>query len=195
MKILFASLLCLVLPTAECFALKGGPIYPVAGNIVGTYAGVLQGVFDPTNPASSNSLGVFSLGVPTTGLATGAFIMFSRGRVFNGTINASGDPNRGSVRGLLQATYNFNLQRTQLDASGNPTVVSIPVTATANGPISANVVAPKNGAHGTSTRLNGQATLSITGGFVSGTTGEPIVTSILSLVVSGFRQSTTAPTG
>jgi hypothetical protein len=193
MKILLAALMCLVLCTSECFALKGGPVYPGSTDIVGTYAGVLQGLFDPTNPASSNSIGVFSLGIPQSGLSTGTFIMFARGRAFTGTINATGDPNRGTVRGLLAASYNFNLQRTQIDASGNPVVVSIPITATANGPIQATIVAPKSGTVlGTATRLTGAATLSITGGFVSGSTGEPIVTSVLSLGVSGFKQSATA---
>lgn len=189
MRILLASLMCLVLCTAECFALKGGPVYPVGTNITGTYAGVLQGVFDPTNPSSSNSIGLFSLAVPRSGLSTGAFIMFARGRAFTGTINAAGDPDRGTVKGLLEASYNFNLQRTQLDDMGNPVVVSIPITATANGPIQATVIAPKASSIGAATRLTGQAILSITGGFVSGSTGEPIVTSVLSLAVSGFKQS------
>lgn len=195
MKILLASLLCLVLGASQCFALKGGPPYPGGGtNIVGTYAGVLQAAFDPTNPASSNSIGVFSLGIPASGLSTGSFIMFARGRAFTGTINATSDPNRATVRGLLSASYNFNLQRTQLDTNGNPVVVSIPITATANGPIQASVVSPRTGGSAVAaTRLTGDATLSITGGFVSGTTGDPIITSILSLAVSGFKQSNTAP--
>ncbi|HEX8679140.1 MAG TPA: hypothetical protein VF683_04240 [Chthoniobacterales bacterium] len=194
MKILLAALMCFVLATAECAAVSGGPIYPAGTDIYGTYAGVLQGLFDPTNPSSSNSIGVFSLGVPRTGLSSGAFLMFARGRTFTGRINAAGDPDRGTVSGLLQASFNFNLQRTELNEDGKPVVVSIPITATANGPISTTVVTPTNarGATGAATRLTGEATLSITGGFVSGSTGEPIVTSVLLLSVTGFKQSTTA---
>ena len=179
---------------AQCLAVKGGPEYPAGRNITGTYAGVMQGIFDPTNPASSNSIGVFSLGVPQTGLATGTFLMFARGRAFTGTINAAGDPDAGTVKGLLAASYNFNLQRTEVDDDGNPVVVSIPITATANGPIQSRVIAPRSGRIGAATRLKGDATLSITGGFVSSGTGEPIVTSVLSLAVTGFKQSDTAVT-
>src|ERR1700712_6118157 len=111
MKILLASVMCLVLCTTECFALKGGPVYPAGTNIVGTYAGVLQGVFDPTNPASSNSIGLFSLSVPSTGFATGAFVMFSRGRVFTGTAQAFADPIKASLKGILTATFNYTFTR------------------------------------------------------------------------------------
>lgn len=158
--------------------------------MVGTYAGVMQGLFDPTNPASSNSLGIFSLGVPQTGLSTGSFIMFSRGRAFTGSINATADADKATIKGLLDATYNFNLQTTEIDGDGNPVVVSIPITATVNGPIQARVVASRQGRSTTAgTRLRGEATVSVTGGFVDGSTGEPIVEAILSLSVDGFKQS------
>ena len=62
MKAILGSLLCLVLCASECFALKGGPPYPGGStSIVGTYAGVLQPAFDPTDPFSANSVGVFTL--------------------------------------------------------------------------------------------------------------------------------------
>jgi hypothetical protein len=84
----------------------------------------------------------------------------------------------------------------QTDDNGNPIVVSIPVTATANGPITSKVVAPAAASDiGAAARLTGEATLSVTGGFVSGSTGEPVVTSVLSLAVSGFKQSSNAPSG
>ena len=65
MKTILGSLLCFVLFASECFALSGGPQYGGGVNVVGAYAGVLQPAFDPTDPFSSNSLGVFTLVVPT----------------------------------------------------------------------------------------------------------------------------------
>ena len=193
MKAVLGCLLCLVLTGAQCFAVSGGPDYGGGGlNVVGTYAGVMQGVFDPTSPASSNSIGVFSIGVQPAGLATGSFIMFSRGRAFTGSINAVADPESASLKGLLDARYNYNLQRTQLDENGQPVVVSIPVTSTANGPITAKITTPRRVVAAISaTRVTGEATLSISGGFVSGTTGEQLIQSVLSLAVSGFKQSNT----
>jgi hypothetical protein len=194
-KALFGSLLCLVLAASQSFAIKGGPPYPAGGNIVGTYGGVLQGIFDPTTPSSSNSIGVFSLGVPKTGNATGPFVMFTRGRVFSGTIQAAADPVKASIKGVLDAKYNYNLSRTVTDSAGNTTIVTIPVTANANGPLNATVAATKSAKTlATSTTiLQGTAVLNVSEGQVSAN-GDPIIVSILSLTVSGFKQSDTAPT-
>ncbi|MEO5717727.1 MAG: hypothetical protein ABIR29_04050 [Chthoniobacterales bacterium] len=71
MKAILGSLLCFVLCASECFAIKGGPPYPTSTNIIGFYVGVLQPAFDPTDSFSGNSLGVFTLGIPTTGTVRG----------------------------------------------------------------------------------------------------------------------------
>ncbi len=194
MKLLLACLMCLILPAAECFALKGGPPYPASTNLVGTYAGVLQGVFDPTNPGSSNALGIFSLGVPASGNATGTFVMFSRGRVFTGTARAFADPDKASLKGVLAATYNYNLSQRVVSADGTVTIVTTPVTASVQGPVEANIVTPRSGSlfRSSATILRGDATLSISQGQVNAN-GDPVINSILSLVVSGVKQSNTAP--
>lgn len=192
MKILFASVMCLVLGAAECFAIKGGPVYPAGTNIVGTYGGVLQGLFDPTTPSSSNTIGVFSLGVPKTGNATGPFVIFARGRVFSGTIQASADPTKASIKGVLSATFNYTLSQTVTDSAGVTTVITRPVTASANGPIAATVASGKANKIGTSaTLIQGTATLNIAQGQVAAN-GDPVIVSIVSLSVSGFKQSDTA---
>ncbi|MGZ4984761.1 MAG: hypothetical protein ACXV8A_01605 [Chthoniobacterales bacterium] len=194
MKIVLASLMCLLLGASQSFAHKGGPTYPAGTNIGGSYAGVLQGVFDPTNPASSNSIGIFSLKVPSTGNATGTFVMFSRGRVFTGTAQAFADPNKSSLKGVLEATYNFNLLVPVSTVSSTGIVVttisSVPVTASANGPINATVAQSKsaNLFSTATTIVSGDATLSISQGEVAAN-GDPVITSILSLVVSGVKQS------
>ena len=188
MKALFASLLCLVLTASETFAIKGGPPYPAGTNLVGTFAGVLQGVFDPTNPGSSNSIGVYSIGVPKTGNATGPFVMFARGRVFSGTITATADPNKATIQGVLNATYNFSVT--------NSSGLTVQVTANANGPLDATVASTKSKNLGTSsTTMRGTAVLNISQGLVNGATFDPIIADILSLTVSGYKQSDTAPTG
>jgi hypothetical protein len=185
MKILLASLMCLVLTASECFALKGGPVYGEGGNIVGTYAGTLIPAFDPTDPISSNSIGIFSVTVPQSGLATGAFMMFAQGRTFNGTIRGTANPNKGSLRGILNATFNYTL--TFLDGAGM--VQTTEVTATVNGNLSAKVHSGRQTVFtSTATLLRGEAILFIDQGQVAGN-GQPILSGVISLTVDGFRQS------
>ena len=193
MKIILASLMCLVLCATECFAISGGPVFPTTGtNIVGTYAGVLQGVFDPTNPASSNSIGIFSLGVPSTGNASGAFVMFSRGRVFTGTARAFADPIKASLKGILTATFNYNLSQIITAADGGQSVVTRAVTASVNGPINATIAtSTRSNFSGSTTVIRGDATLNIDQGQVA-QNGDPVIVSTLSLVVTGVKQSNSA---
>jgi hypothetical protein len=189
MKALFGSLLCLVLGASGCFAISGGPVYPAGTKIVGHYAGVLQGVFDPTNPASSNSVGIFSLGIPTSGLTTGTFLMFAQGRVFTGNVQGSGSPVSSTLQAILTATFNYTLH----NISSTGEVTDISVTASVNGTMRAAIQAAKSSSlFGTSaTLLLGNATLNIDQGGVA-STGIPILTGVLSLRVNGFKQSDTA---
>ncbi|MBA2435034.1 MAG: hypothetical protein M3480_07040 [Verrucomicrobiota bacterium] len=188
MKAILGSLLCLVLVSSECFALKGGPPYPASTNIIGTYAGVLQPAFDPTDPFSANSLGVFTLGVPSTGASTGTFIMFTRGRIFGGTIQGVGDVNKATVSALLDASFNYTL--TVIDDLGVPQ--SIEVTASVNGPLNAKVVPTRSPFAISSAKLKGDATVFISNGGVTGD-GDPIIDGTLSLDVMGFKQSSAEP--
>src|SRR5947209_18393795 len=120
MKVLLAALMCLVFMITQSFAISGGPPYPGSTNVVGVYAGVMKPkkvpttcATDPTtcpdNPpgCSANSLGVFSVGVPNSGLATGTFVMFSQGRVFSGTVQGTADPGKATLKAVLSASFNF----------------------------------------------------------------------------------------
>ena len=118
MKILLGALMCLGLTAVQSFALKGGPVYPAGANITGTYAGVLEPVFDPTDPFSSNSLGIFSLGVPSAGLSNGSFVMFFQGTVFRGTIQGVGSPLDGSLKAILSAWFSISSSSTLSDIFG-----------------------------------------------------------------------------
>lgn len=189
MKALFGALLCLVLGVSESLAISGGPVYPAGTKIVGHYAGVLQGVFDPTNPASSNSVGIFSLGIPSSGLTTGTFLMFAQGRVFTGNVQGSGSPVSSTLQAILTATFNYTLH--QISSTGEVTDIS--VTASVNGTMRAGIQSARNSSlFGTSaTLLLGDATLNIDQGRVA-SNGVPVLTGTLNLKVNGFKQSDTA---
>ena len=191
MKAILASLLCFVLVASESFALKGGPPYPVGTGLPGLYAGVLQPAFDPTDPFSSNSLGLFTLGIPTTGASSGNLIIFSRGRVYSGSIQGITDTNTATVSALLNATFDYTL--TSIDPNtGQP--VSINVTATITGPFSAKIVRNRNAGVGATALLRGSATGFLSNGGVDGN-GDPIIDGTLTFAVFGFKQSNTAPSG
>lgn len=213
MKILLACLMCLVLTEAECFAIKGGPIYPAGTNVFGTYAGILEPRFDPTNPFSSNSLGLFSLSVPSTGLASGSFVMFAYGIVFRGTVQGLGNPNKGTIQGILDGSFAVaSNQSTITDAFGFTfTSSTSSVTARAEGNLTASVTSTRTGGATSASLLKGTATLFVSqqatgsssptptpspsptpGSGGSGGTGG--VVAAFTLDVVGFKQSDTATT-
>src|SRR5947207_13832016 len=163
MKGLLGCLLCLVFTITQAFAISGGPPYPGATNVVGVYAGVMKPKKVPaTCPAdpstcpdsppgcSANSLGVFSVGVPNSGTATGTFVMFSQGRVFNGTIKGTADPgkdaNSARLNAVLSATFNYTLTFPPTPCpvptpapACTPSSFSQEVTASANGTLDAHI--------------------------------------------------------
>lgn len=189
MKAILGSLLCFVLFASECFAIKGGPPYPGnTASLAGTYAGVLQPTFDPTDPFSSNSLGVFTLGIPTDGASTGTFLMFTRGRIFGGSIQGVTDPNKAKVNALIFATFNYTLEF--VDSTG--TLKTFPVTASVTGSLTAKVTSNTNTQSQSSALLTGSATAFISNGGVEGN-GDPTLDGSLTLEVMGFKQSNTAP--
>jgi hypothetical protein len=219
MKIVLAALMCFVFALTHAFAISGGPPYPGSTNIVGVYAGVMKPKkvpatcpVDPTTcpdspfGCSANSLGVFSVGVPNSGLATGTFVMFSQGRVFNGTIQGTADPgkdaNSARINAALSASFNFTL--TEITPCPIPTpspdctpsATTQQVTASANGSLSAHFRNQSSQAilGAASVRLAGSATIDISQGQVDPGTLEPIITCHMTLVVRGFKQTDTAPT-
>jgi hypothetical protein len=201
MRILLALLMCLVFGTTQCFALKGGPPYPNGGNIKGTYAGIMQGVFDPTNPRSSNTLGLFSFVLPESGFATGTVVFFVAGRTFTGTVSGVGDPNKGKLRGVVQSTVVNKVVVCDRTTTPLGTVVienhTTDVTDRADGTLDATITpSSKAGSSVNGTLLKGT-------GFVTATqsvtdpadcTAILVNSSPLSLLVDGFKQSTNTTT-
>ena len=190
----------IVFAVSAAYAIKGGPPYPSGLNVVGTYGGVLSPTPTPipapppaaAPPCSANSIGVFSVGVPSTGVATGTFVMFSQGRVFSGTIQGIADPGSSSLRGVLAATYNFTFNRPNPVTGVNE---SIAVTATANGSLKSKIAQTGQNALGVAaTRIRGLASLDISQGLVSGVDLTPIVDCESTYRVIGFKQSSSAPT-
>ena len=215
MKVLLGFLMCLVLTIAQTFAISGGPWGRNQLVVTGVYAGVMKPKKVPaTCPAdpstcpdsppgcSANSLGVFSVGVPTSGLATGTFVMFSQGRVFSGTIQGNADPGKATLTAVLSASYNFTV-------TFGPTPCPIPtpapactpsafteqVTATADGNLNTHITTQlsRESLGATATRLVGSATIDISHGEVNPDLS-PFVNCHMELKVSGFKQSETPPT-
>ena len=191
MRSLFAALMCLVFSASQCLALSGGPIYPGASTVVGTYAGVLQPT-EATDASGMNSLGVFSIGVPKTGIASGAFVMFSQGRVFSGTVQGTADAGRATLKGILEATFNFTVTRTFFNpVTGETTTTTTEVTAQADGTLDTKITDSRDSSF-SATRLNGDARLDISQGRVNDD-NSPSVSCSMDLGVIGFKQSSAEP--
>ena len=195
--------MCLILSASQCFAISGGPFGGGSTSVVGIYAGVIKrpsdtppavipvGCLAPAVNCSANSLGVFSVGVPASGISSGTFVMFSQGRVFTGTIRGTADPSKAVLTGVLNATFNFSV--TTFDALGKPTTTQ--VTASANGKLKTKITngSSQSAFGAAATRLAGTATLNTDQGEVN-STNEPCVTCFMTLRVVGFKQSNSAPT-
>lgn len=208
MKTVFPLLLCYALTITQTFALSGGPVFGGSRvSTTGIYSGVLQGQEEidtttsgptipgdpiPTDPTvtgvPSNALGLFSLTVPTTNLATGAFMLFADGEIFSGTINGSADPDSGQLKALLDGTFTFNLTTFTSTGTTNTTAV----TATALGQLTARVSASNALAATSLARLNGTASLQVSFGEVDVATLQPIIARTITFTVTGFKQSQAA---
>ena len=118
MKRILSFLLCIILLKAQAFAIHGNLAGTDSGTfITGTYSGTMipedlsEGTrtFDENGDETGiiNSVGLFSVGMPDTGIGQGGFIIFTDGRSYSGSITAVGDPGEGSITGILEATYSF----------------------------------------------------------------------------------------
>ncbi len=175
MKIILASLMCLVLGASQCFAIKGGPNYGGSGHIIGTYAGVMQGEL------GTNGLGIFTISVPQTGLASGLFIIFQSGLFLNGTLQAVADGTQKQITALLHA------EATKTEIFGG--TVTIMTVAVADGQMVANVSTTNSLTSGT--RLSGTAVVNEHG--PDDQIGDPM--NDKNYLISGFQQSSSPPSG
>ncbi len=207
---------------AAAYAISGGPQFPAGANIVGTYAGVLTPTSSPcpsVTPApvpdctpsvascGANSLGVFSVGAPQSGIASGTFVMFAQGRVFSGTIQGVADPQKATLKGILTARYDFTVTSDATpcpcDVAPTPCVSPVPsctpskssehITALANGSLKSRITTTSSTFTGIgATRLKGTATLDISNGTVDVPGFGQHTDCEIYMKVSGFKQSNTA---
>ncbi len=129
MKRILSFLLCIVFLKAQVLAHTGGPDSAESENIAitGTYSGVLIPKDEESaTPAvqgseAMNSLGIFTVGMPSSGLGDGTFLIFTQGTIFSGTMTAVGDPGKGSVSAIIEGFFTFtDFVR---DANGDPILV------------------------------------------------------------------------
>lgn len=99
MKALLGTLMCLVFTMTQAFAISGGPWGggSTTINVIGTYAGVMHDIV-----VGSGNLGIFTLSVPQSGLATGTVFLFTGQRAFSGPITGLADPNSDVLEATLQ---------------------------------------------------------------------------------------------
>ena len=119
-------------------------------------------------------------------------MMFSEGQTFPGTINAVGNALKGTLSGLLEASFDTNINQI-IGAE----VVTVTVTTSVNGTLEAKVSATQGSASrdvagltvgSTFQRVTGTAVLSYDQGQVNDAL-QPIVTNVLNYTVDGVKQS------
>ena len=174
MKILLGCLMCLVLGASQCFAISGGPFGGASHvTVTGTYAGVFVPipVTNPTPPPATitdNSLVLFTLKIPRTGLASGVAAVFRNGIFYVGTIVGSADPDTAKLTGEVNAAF-FQVSST------STTSTTIKAEYDANGKfVNAKVVANQTVGSSSATRIRGKASLTNTNdATVSGVMPDP----------------------
>lgn len=205
MKQVFSLLLAFVFLQVQTWAIGGGPQGNGGGAaLTGTYAGVLIPVSQstPPNTAQINSaaIGLFVVGVPTVGPATGSALAFVNGIAFLGDMTGIADPKKQTLVGVVEGVSNVDatLLVPVVDANGNVTYQQITSKIFAQGSIKAAFengggnVDPLTGTAGGNRRLSGQSSLDL---FVNvNADGTPGIFNTVKFRVDGFQQSATAST-
>lgn len=178
---LLAVLLCNVLAVAQVSALSGGPVYP-GGSVstTGIYSGVMNGLL-------SNSLGLFTVSIPRSGLGTGTAAVFRNGYFFPGTIQAAVDPESASLSGLLD--LKATVGTISIGTVGDNTVTLFAVL-TASGLIRATISQSTSRFSRGTIRLNGTAVVSVSPESVAATGSvDPSLLVPVSFQIVGFKQA------
>ncbi len=205
MNRVLALLLAFCFAQVQSYALVGGPPPGSGGSsfpLGGTYAGVLI-PRTATSSDTSSAIGLFSIGVPATGAATGAAVVFINGTAYNGEIAGVADPDRSTLQGIVEAVSNFSIAELvptgAVDANGNPVFATVQTNIFAQGnidttiaqefdPVSSGGVQISSGI-----RISGTASLDLFS-TIDPNTGNPIIDSTVIFDVDGFLQSSTVTT-
>lgn len=195
MKRVLPLLLAYVFLQTQSWALSGGPNYGSKGfTPVGTYGGVLLDTTTGDAAAGVDfaaSTGVFSVGVPQTGVATGSLALFVHGAAYVGSIVASVDPEKQLFQGVVNGTSLFQVVEIVTTGSGNNISTStVTFSIFAEGNINAKFIQTDTSLtqNAKATRLIGTAQIQ-TFGHINND-GSPDITSTSTLTVSGLQQST-----
>lgn len=180
MRAVLGCLLCLVLGTAQTFAIKGGPNFGGAGvRTTGTYAGVM--LPGPLSPGV-NSIGLFSVTIPKTGLGTGTVVIFTAGQTYTGTFQGLADPDSAKLSGEVDASFPYLATVVGSVDNGKTIFITETVSAKAVGKLEGQITKNKNVFSTASARLTGEAdiqfSLSVNNPFTE-----------IAYTVSGFKQA------
>ncbi len=185
MKNVLSLLLSFVFIQTQSWALTGGPFGSsgAQASVIGTYAGVLV----PTN-LGSNSLGLFNIGVPETGFASGSFAIFASGGTFYGTMYGVLDPNTRELSAVAEGQQ--NAKRTIVDPLTGAVTISFRPVALASGQITAKLQEVRDKQRSKSLTLTGTGSLDTFDIDNSGlTAGNLTQTGRIEFIVNGFQQS------
>ena len=188
MNRILSLLVAFVFIQTQAFALSGGPNYGGTTAVyTGTYAGVLlpdAGAVGGLVALDANSLGLFVLGVPQTGVATGGVGFFNKGEVFVGKIVALIDPDNGELTGLMEASA---IRIITVEATAGSAVGSFGSDVRTVGTLKATIELPDE--VGTSQRVEGVAVLNSFSDANRNADGTPIISGFVNFIVDGFKQS------
>jgi hypothetical protein len=181
MRILLAVLMCFVLTGSECFAIGGGPVYnPGNVSVTGTYAGVLYPSGD-----IRNTIGLFSVTVPKSGLGSGTAFLFANSNAYTGTMQATADPDSAVLTGFIDTGFNFIDIRCTANCTDpdttKRTITTTAVRAEGSGVVNGTVSSNKHTFSSASARLTGSALIEFNPDF--------FFTGGITYSVVGFKQT------
>jgi len=210
MKTLLAILLSFVVTEAPVLAIHGGYTLGGSASVIGTYAGVLIPISSTviasgtaatgiTADFGGNALGIFTVGIPQTGIGGGSLVVFSGNDQLTGGIQALPDPNTlGGIVGIVTASDYQNVFTVTSNFFGNAAAQTL--IAQAGGGLTAITTQSTTSNSPTGINLTGTATLTfsapsassqtVTGGTTVFTNGGLLTPfSVVSFAVDGFQQS------
>jgi len=203
MKTLLAILMSFLVTEAPVLAIHGGYTLGGSAGVNGTYAGVLVPVQDTLLTTGSNisdfganSLGLFTLSIPSTGLGTGQVYIFSGGEQLAGTIQALANPaTENGIVGVISATGEITVASV-VDNFFGINQVQNQITGQASGGFTASTVQSTVSDSAQGINLDGTANVTVTSSTTNATTGGTsfIPTDAIVFAVDGFQQSPFAST-
>jgi hypothetical protein len=178
---------------SQMWALTGGPNFGGNGtsvNVVGTFSGVLLPEFqvgiNVDTSEGANSIGIFSVGVPQVGIATGTFAFFGNAQAYNGTITGVADPDKGTLKAILDAPTTLRVGSATTTTGGT---ASATFEGQAIGKMEADIIPSETLFSPTESRLEGSAHLDVFEGDFNADLSVKVA-STFDFVVDGFKQST-----